>query len=263
MSETRSVFFRNAPLVRCVCRLSWEQPIALNVGRVVALQDSLKETFPRFAANDTVEAVPGIQVIDMRGAVTVACMENPEVGVTAIIQPNGLAVVWSKSTAPDGPPYPRFNALADGLENLYANLGVLTGGPPPLGYAVNITYADLLISGEGSIGPAMSKYFVFPVELGWPDGRGRSRNLEIAWKVDDEYDVRLQAMLVDLQGSLSPQAAIEGTLMQWTVGRFIPAGMPPRQALNHVHDLLLEVFMKSISKEAAEEWGLESDDSTR
>lgn len=246
--------FGNLPLIEAAVRVSFHGSVPLSYDIVNLVADQLKATFPQLTEPKQIEIAPGIGPSPTEfgpAFLPGAVYSGHAAGLTLSVHPQVIVARWVKRSEPGERDYPRYPALRDALWSAVEAFRKASGDKYPGIGIVNMSYVNFLPSSDP--GSVLKDYFSDQVQVGAMNSARCVRKLEAAWSESDDLDTRfaIEQVTARLADSVT-----EGYRLTTAAGLRLAESLDAKSALEKIHNVLQEFFLKLISERAKKEWKL-------
>ncbi len=246
--------FDNLPLIEAAVRATFHGSVPLSYDIVNSVADRLKPSFPQLTEPKQIEIAPGVgpSPVEFGPAyLPGAVYSGHAAGLALSVHPQVIVARWVKRSATSESNYPRYPALRDALWSAVEAFRKAAGDKFPGTAIVNMSYVNFLPSPDPA--SVLKDYFSDEVQLRAMDSARQVRKLEAAWSESDDLDIRfaVEQVTARLADSVTP-----GYRLTTAAGVRLAESVDAKSALEKVHDVLQDFFLKLISEQAKKEWKL-------
>lgn len=247
--------FGALPLIEAAVRVSFREPQPFGIQVIDAIRGLVKGDFPGLADLAKYEVPPGVGRSSLQigpGSIAGIVYTGHDKGLSLTAQSQLVSVRWRQQVTSDAPKYPRYGALRDALWDGVSAFRNAIGNHSAELAAVNLIYTNFL--GVSDAAGILKDYFSERAQIKATDEAMEIQKVEFAWREPDSIDLRFKLEKASIQKDEESKSGFELTTI---AGILLENGADPTEALDRVHDRLLEFFENVISERAKREWQLQ------
>ncbi len=250
---TRSLEFRNLPLIEAVVRVYFRERIQIDFRLVSELHGPLRNDFPNVAPLSVWEVSPALkqetQLPIQRGDLPGAEYNGGSEGLSVHLQPQLFAVRWRRGMSEHTPPYPRYARLRGALVSSLEALRNSCGAGQLNAALTNMSYVNFIRIDDPR--PYMKDEYSTQATI---EARALQEQV-VAWQNPEGIDLRFEVRGAEREHAGAKET---GYLLTTAAGRKLESDSDLLATVDAVHDRLQGLFADLISDRAKDEWGLKS-----